>query len=247
MFVKTPGRLEAAVSCCVYPFVFVSRGVTSSLGLLLKERKTMHDLQKTIEALTKDKQTLEARIVELEGLKQFVQETDQMKTFKRRYDVQKAPLCQIIQRRFNNQEQVLFVDRGSRHGITTGMIAVHKNAIVGKVDHVFPYYSKVITVSDVRCKIAASCSRSQTHGIFEGTNNINSAKLAHVDRLKKLYENETITSSGEGTVFPRGFLLGIIETFTQEGMHHKVNVTPAVDIEALTYCYLIQKGQDLND
>lgn len=244
LFVKTPGRLESIASCCVYPFLAVQHRVISPVQSLFAKKQNLADLQKRITELEDEKQTLQGRVTQLESLKFFSEQTNQMQKFEHRYDTQNLQLSHIVMRRFTNTEQVFFVDAGSKHGIHKDMVAVFKNSIVGKVDQVYPYYSRVMSVADKRCKIAAYCSVTKTQGIFEGTNSQDIASLAHVDRLKKLRAKENIISSGEGTVFPRGFLLGTLESFEPQGMHHHVTAKPAVDLQKLEYCYLIQKGKE---
>lgn len=240
-FVHTPGRLEAMVSSCMYPFLLVQNRIITPLQQKIIHRKNLKELQETVQDLQQENQDLLAQVAALQASELFAQETKELITFKERYKTDKAHLCQIIQKRLTSREQVLFVDAGSKHGIVKDMAAVYKNNIIGKVVHVYPRYSQVLLVTDARCKVAVYCSITKTEGLYQGANTNEYALLTHVDRLKKIKEKEKIVSSGQGTIFPRGFTLGTIESFVPQGVHYHIKIQPAIDSSSLKYCYLIQK------
>lgn len=239
LFVKTPGRLEVVISYCAYPVMLMQNSIIKPVKNHLQKNTDIHLLQKEIKTLKKEQEDLRAEVIELEASKEFVQETKELVAFKKRYEAENAQLCQIIMQRFNQKEQVIFINAGAKDGIIADMVAVYKNTLVGKVAEVFPHYSKVITIADPQCKIAVYCARSKTEGIYEGTSNQEFGKLAHVDRLKKVFEQEKIYSSGKGTVFPRGFLVGEIQSFEPSGLYYAIKIKPALNIAELEYCYLI--------
>jgi rod shape-determining protein MreC len=239
LFVKTPGRLETVASYCAYPAMLVQNSIMRPFKKRSQKNNNIALLQNEVQVLKQKQEALQSKIIELEASKEFVQKTKELIKFKERYESANAQLCQVIMRRFNQKEQVLFVNAGSRDGIIPDMVAVYKNSIVGKVTEVFPHYSKVVTITDSQCKIAVYCARSKTEGIYEGVNNQLFGNLAHVDRLKKIFEHEKIYSSGQGTVFPKGFLVGEIESFEPSGLYYAIKIKPALNITELEYCYLI--------
>jgi rod shape-determining protein MreC len=244
-FVKTPGALEVFASYCVYPLLVLQKTCVTPIEYFIKHKKTVEQLDNIIKDLQLEKESLKAKLIEQTALLQFNQELQEIQNFKKRYDTKHAYLGHIIMRRFNAQEQSFFIDIGSHHGIKPDMAVVYKNHILGKIEQVYPYYSKVLSITDKRCKISAYCAKSQTQGILQGSNNLQLFELAHVDRLKKLVEEDQIFSSGEGTVFPKGFLLGTIESFEPEGVHYRITIKPALDFSTISYCYVMQKGAEI--
>jgi len=242
VFVKNPGTLELVASYCVYPFLMIQKNFIQPVQYFLTHKKTVTQLNAIIKDLTLEKESLKAQLIEQEALFQFNNSIEEIKNFKARYDTKHALLGHIIMRRFTAQEQSFFIDIGSSQGVVADMAVVYKNHILGKVEQVYPYYSKVLSITDRRCKISAYCAKSKTQGILQGSNTLESFELTHVDRLKKLIEQEEIFSSGEGTVFPKGFLLGAIDSFEPEGVHYRITVKPALDFSTIEYCYVMQKG-----
>ena len=76
---------------------------------------------------------------------------------------------------------------------------------------------------------------------------MDTARLLHVDRLHELKVDDVLVSSGEGLIFPQGFLLGKISSFEPDGIHFLVTIEPIIDLYAIDYCYIIQKGQACPD
>lgn len=240
--VKKPGMLEAVSSCFTYPLVTLQNKIVMPFRQRIALRKDTKLMAEHLQLLKKENEDLTARVVQLEALEFFAQKTKHMRNFEKRYVVDTMQLCQIIMHRFTANEHAFFVNAGSRHGITKNMAAVYKNNIIGKVEHVYPYYSKVLAVTDKRCKVSAYCSITKTTGIFQGTNNFEEALLTHVNRLRKVKKDEMVISSGEGTIFPRGFGLGKIASFEPNGVYNNITVTPLVTPQTLEYCYLLEKG-----
>jgi rod shape-determining protein MreC len=66
----------------------------------------------------------------------------------------------------------------------------------------------------------------------------------HVSHLAQLKEDDLIISNGKGLIFPRGFGLGRISAFHEDGLHYAVTVKPLLDLSTIDYCYLIKKGDE---
>lgn len=238
-FIKTPGRLEIVASYCAYPVMVLQSAFLKSFHHYFQKNRDITALQKEIQLLQNEKEALQAHVIALENTREFVQETAELVKFKKRYEMENAQLCQIIMKRCNDKEQVLFVNAGAKQGIVLDQVAVYKNCLVGKVIQVFPHYSKIATVFDKQCKVAVAAVKSKTEGIYEGANQQEYGKLQHVDLLKKVFEQEQLYSSGQGTIFPKGFLVGEVVSFEPDGLHYSVKIKPALDISELAYCYLL--------
>ena len=151
-------------------------------------------------------------------------------------------LTNIIFKQFSD-EHFFLIDLGKHKDIVVNMAVVYKNCLVGKVVEVYPFYSKVLLITDPMCKVASYCSKTGAAGIYQGTRKLDFGSLTHVDHLAKLKVDDQLFSSGEGLIFPRGFCIGEIDTFRDTGVHYEVTVKLLVDLTKLSYCYVLQKGQ----
>lgn len=179
----------------------------------------------------------------LKALQAHYEDIEELVNFKKRYSVENVYCAQIIMRNFSDNEHSILVDGGSRQGIVPDMVAVYKNCLVGRVTHVYPYYSKVLLMSDAGCKVAAYCRSSKIRGIHEGMYNKECSLLQFVSHLHEVKKDDVVLSSGEGLVFPQGFGLGKVQACEPNGLYHKITVVPLINVDALHYCYLIKKGE----
>jgi len=230
-------------SCMIYPVLRIQQFVIEPLQLWLQKRVSFKDLQQFYNVLQKEYTELLAENIALKSMKYYVQETQELLNFKKRYSSKNGCLAQILARHLSMQHQFFLVNAGSSHGIKKDMVALYKNCLIGKVIEVYPWYCKVCLITDFECKVAALCSKTGATGILEGSNNTNSMILNYVNHLATVEEHDMMISSGDGLIFPYGFGLGTI-TYAKKGdLFYEITVTPLLDFSSLCYCILIAKDE----
>jgi rod shape-determining protein MreC len=241
--VLKPGLLGSGISYVLYPILVVQSKVVEPLKQVRVNRCTLRELEKQVAALAQEKEELLAQNVELNASLDYVHEIKELHHFKDRYSCQSAHIVQILGRHFTDQEHFFWIDAGANKGIKQDMIAVHKNCLVGKVAQVYPWYSKVLLITDKSCKVAAHCVSSKAGGIYQGMHDEHSARLDHVNYLCNLHEHDLVVSTGEGLIYPRGFGVAKIASFKREGPFYAITLKPLVDMRALNYCSIITHEQ----
>jgi rod shape-determining protein MreC len=242
LFVQDSGIIERYTSCWTYPFLVLQNKILApckSVGIFFSNAS---DLRGQIITLQNENSNLRSRIIADEAVEVFAEKTKELREFEKRYDAEKAHLCQIVLHRFTQQEHAFFIDKGTQQGVAADMVAVYKNMIIGKVVHAYSHYSKVLAITDKGCKVSACCTQTKTAGIFQGCGSSEDALLLYVDRLKTIKEGDLIVSSGEGTVFPAGFGLGTVLSYIPNGVYYDVRVAPLVSVQDLNYCYVMHKS-----
>ena len=241
LFVASTG-LERYTSYFVYPVLLAQHYITHPIKSLFEKRKTIHELQEKITTLNTEREILVQQNIELQSLINFAQDTQELAAFKQQYDASTATLAQVLVKQFGEQSHFFLIDKGTKSGVHKDMVVVYKNCLVGKVVEVYPCYSKVALITDNSCKVAAFCAQSKATGIYQGKNQEWDASLEHVSHLTHLEPGELVLSSGDGLVFPRGFGLGKIKSYHTTGLFYQVAIQPLIDLHAINYCYVIQKG-----
>jgi rod shape-determining protein MreC len=237
-------ELEFVSSCVAYPFLVMQKTVIRPLSDAWHNYKSRNSLQELLAHYTYYTQQLQARVIELEALNNYAGATQELVAFARRYKNPQAVSAQVLLRNFDAQNHFFIIDVGSLHAITPDMVVVHKNCLVGRVTHVYRYYSKVLLITDKTCKIAAYCAATGAQGIHEGTTSLLSTSLTFVNHLEKLQQGDLIVSSGEGLIFPCGFALGRLKKFEPDGFNYTITVEPLIDFKTIAYCSVIQKGSE---
>lgn len=200
-------------------------------------------LHERIDRLQKERDSLWQEMVKREGIATFGQDTEELRSYAQRYQHEGSLiLAQCIVKESTPDQQVIIVDKGARHGVTTSMVAVYKNMLLGRVSDVQDWHSKITLITDRLCKIAAYCVDTRAAGIAEGVNKPDELHLSYISHLSTVHEGDEVLSSGQGLIFPRGFALGTITQCDIEGLYHKVVVKPCIDITAIDFCYLMEKG-----
>ncbi len=236
--------LQQGVSLILYPFIKLQQVVCQPIVSYVKKKKEMDLIQKQSTVLKEENEQLRSENIALQATLHYYNHAQEVINFKSKYTVQYARFAQIIMKHFSAYEHSYLIDCGSAHGVTVDMIAVYKNCLVGRVTHVYPYYSKVKLITDPECKVAAYCLSSQAHGIHEGVNKKKQSMLQYVSHLHTLKNDDLVISSGEGLVFPQGFGIGTIKSFELQGLHYNVVIKPLLKFADLQYCYVIQKGAE---
>lgn len=240
---KKNGIAESVASILVYPFLKMQHAIVSKVNDVNDSWQKNRTLMEKISVLEEQNSSLLAENISLQASSYFVENIQELIAFKKRYEVQKSLLTQVILKQFSKNEHSILVDCGSVHGSEVDMVAVYKSCLIGRVEFVYPYYSKVRLITDACCKVAAYCRSSKARGIHEGSNQQTSS-LQFVSHLSQVAANDILISSGEGLVFPQGYGIGRIASFEQDGLYYKIDVKPLLKLEELDYCYLIKKGQE---
>lgn len=235
------GIIERYGSVIVYPLLVVQHKIVTPLKSYFQNRNTITELEQQLVDLQEQHHLVLAQNIELQGMISYAQDTQELIEFKKQYDFSQAVLGQVLVKNFSEQAHFFLIDKGSNAGVVKDMVALYKDCLIGRVVEVYPRYSKIMLVSDQACKVAAYCAQSKATGIYQGDNQEWNSHLNHVSHLAQLEPGELILSSGDGMIFPRGFGIGKVKAFQNEGLFHQVTVEPLVDLHAINHCYLVQK------
>ncbi len=238
----TSGSIEHFASACVYPFLKAQHSVSSSVQAWQERSRMRKELEVLVVSYHEEIEKLKTQLIETQALVDYAQATAEVRSFVDRYKTPTAILGQVLLKNFDPSDHFYLIDKGSKDGVEQDMVAVFKNCLVGRVSEVYPYYSKIMLVTDKQCKVAAYCSKNGVQGIHEGENSLEKSHVNFVNHLEVIYAHDLVISSGEGLIFPRGFALGTIEKFEPDGFNYVIAIKPSLDLSTLPFCYLIQKG-----
>ena len=141
---------------------------------------------------------------------------------------------------------------GSKDGIRVNMVVITaqgKGGLVGIVTRVDPFYSSVMPLTELNENstkaIAATVlgRENDSFGIIDSynkeTDKLTMTKIAETDKLAK---GDTIITSGKGNVFPRGMVIGTVDSSQvgDFGLTYTATITPAADFNHLTEVFVVQ-------
>lgn len=237
-----PTFLESAASVVMYPFMRSAQLIAYPFCATYRYVADMRASCRDYRALKEKLINAQAELVQSYAVTDYHEQIRELVAFEYAYDMSKAICAQVMMRSLSPQVQECFVDAGAYKGVAVDMVAVFKNCLVGRVDQVYPLYSKVIFVTDPRCKVGVYMHETQASGICEGTCSQDTLIIRYINHLDTLHEGDMVISRGQGMVYPQGFALGTVRSFANSGVEYECQVTPLVQPSEITTCYLFAKG-----
>lgn len=234
--------VESVSSSFLYPVLRIQHAFIEPLGRWFATKKTVASLEDELCKIKQERDLYCAQLVETRSLFWYQQETQQLHDFNARYATGKGLIAQILVRHISRDAHFMLVDAGAWQGVKKEMVALYNNCLVGKVVEVYPWYCKVILVTDADCKVAAYCAQTKASGIHQGNTNTMSC-LHYVSHLEHVVVDDIILSSGQGLIFPAGFALGTVYSACPGQLCYDIEVKPIVDFYSLQYCILIGKEE----
>ena len=148
--------------------------------------------------------------------------------------------ARVIGRDASNWWKTIQIDRGTRDGVRENCPVLSADGLVGKTISVTKGEARVLLLVDPNCKVSALLQDSRQPGIVAGVDekfaSAPRCQMTFVNRDTKIKPGETIVTSGLGSVFPKGFLIGTVvraQLNAQSGMYQDIEVKPAADFQRL--------------
>ncbi|HSA93106.1 MAG TPA: rod shape-determining protein MreC [Terriglobales bacterium] len=133
----------------------------------------------------------------------------------------------------SRHSRVLYLDKGSEHGLRNGMAVISPQGIVGKITAVLPTSAQVLEIRDADSGVGVILEKSRLHAVLKGTTD-GRTMLRYVMGDEKVEVGERLLTTGGDRIFPRGLPVG---TVTSVGpgpdAFLAIVVEPAADLDRL--------------
>lgn len=190
---------------------------------------------------------MESKLKTLEEDLKFTERQKQLDNYK-------YLIAQVIAVSNDPYNGTIRINLGSKDGIKPDMVVVTNKGLVGLTSRVDPFYSSVMPITKLNVnsvdtkQIAATVLSSlgkekESFGIVDNydpeTGKLSMSKISEHDPLKK---GDTIITSGLGNVFPRGIVIGTVDSSQvgDFGLTYTATITPAADFDHLTEVFVVQ-------
>lgn len=235
-----PGIAEHLGSFLLYPCLKLQHYIIEPIKTITQERKKVVQLMQDITALEQTCDILRAQNYALQSAQDYMQDIQELIAFKKRFS--QAHIAQILVRHISPEEHFMYVDAGALSHITVNMLALYNNIIIGHVVAVYPWYSKVQLATDPRSRISVYAMQTKARGIFKGIGVADRGELTRVSHLETIQVGDQLFSSGDGLLYPRGYMVGSVTSCKSQDLYHTVHVSSAANIEHIHYCTLINRA-----
>jgi rod shape-determining protein MreC len=148
----------------------------------------------------------------------------------------------VIGREPTRSGEVLYVDKGTRHGLKRGTPAVSRARLVGMVDLVESRRSRVLTLWNLQLRVSARIGRAGVGGILRwdparGRDLV----MGEIAFEEGIAPGDTVWTSGMGEIFPPGLLVGTVRSVETDSLRllQSVRIRPFTSLARLRDLLLV--------
>ena len=128
--------------------------------------------------------------------------------------------------------RTLTLDKGTNDGLAANMAVIAPAGVVGRVITPSARAAKVQLLIDRNAAAGALIERSRAQGIVEGTGG--DLRLNYLSGTADVAVGDVVVTSGIDGIYPKGFVLGRIESAVRRGgTFGAIVIRPAVDFSSL--------------
>jgi rod shape-determining protein MreC len=158
----------------------------------------------------------------------------------------RTPLpAEVIARDISGWWQTLRVHHGGAARVLPDQAVISSEGLVGKVIDASPRTADILLITDPACRVAVHIGDSGAFGILSGQGlSWRGAPVCRLDFINKnisIQRGDRVYSSGLGGVFPKGLLVGTIESVSldENGLHQHATVIPAANLSDLPVVFIL--------
>jgi rod shape-determining protein MreC len=131
--------------------------------------------------------------------------------------------------------RTITIDRGAADGVVANMGVIAPAGIVGRIiGPVARHAARVQLIVDRNAAAGAMTERARAGGMILGSDDDPPLKMDLVPNLADVKEGDLVVSSGVDGIYPKGFMIGTIETAERKGGRSlSIGVRPSVDFGSL--------------
>lgn len=232
-----------------WPFQLVYDQISNPIGVqMVKLRNGVYDQLNLLTSITSlNKQNKQLRTQELElrqqlaSLKEIARENDILRSqlsFNARLNLDLLP-ARVVSVDPENTRQFITIDRGSASGLKKGQAVLSSGVLVGTIDEINDYSSKVLLINDPDYRIRGIGQDGRAQGIVRGQigRGYIFDKIAQSEIINL---NEQIVTAGSGLV-PQGILIGTVDSISKSdnAVFQSANIKPLVDLNSLELVFVV--------
>jgi len=229
--------LEGAWRDVSAPVQKVCVSVTRWLGNVLARPFALINASRQNEQLTGEVAELKARLQELE---EYRLENERLKKL---LDLQTRPpgnwkliAATVVGRDPGNWFKTITLDKGSRQGVQVNMPVLVPEGLVGRVVEVSANTAQVMLITDPRSAVSSLIQENRSPGIVEGTADPSGRlRMIHIPYDVFVRKGQVVITSGLGSLFPKGIVIGQILEVKKDptGLFYNATIQSLVDFNRL--------------
>ena len=149
----------------------------------------------------------------------------------------------IIKNTYASSKNVLLLNKGSKDSIKQDFGVITSKGIVGIIDNTSKHWATVISILNTSSKISAQLKKTNHYGslTWNGKSPYFS-QLVDIPKIAPVKVGDTIITSGNSLIFPKGIPVGTIHDFKLDAAenYYEINVKLFNDMTNIEHVYIIE-------
>ena len=136
--------------------------------------------------------------------------------------------------------RTMTIDKGTQDGLLAGMAVIAPTGVVGRIITASARASKVQLIIDASAGAGVIVERSRVNGVVSGVGMTEEIEfrpglieLNYIPATSDVKTGDRVVTSGTDGIYPKGFVVGEIQSVEKEAGDLRIRVRPAVDFAAL--------------
>lgn len=144
--------------------------------------------------------------------------------------------ARVINNSINKQYNFITLNKGKKHGIKPDMAVICDRGIVGVVKETTENFSSVVSVLNREFNPYGVIERNGYEGSVEWPGRTyNKVILKDIPIQVEVHEGDTVKTSENSAIFPKGILIGVIESYRSfDGTLYEITVSLSTDFKSLS-------------
>lgn len=135
----------------------------------------------------------------------------------------------------------VMIDKGRTNGVYEGQPVINQWGVVGQVTYVGAHNSRVLLLTDPTHAIPVQVTRNDVRVIASGHGDSENIQLENIPSSADIKPGDRLVTSGLGGVFPEGYPVARVVSFTFDNRRPfaQVDAKPDVQFDRLRYLLLV--------
>ena len=151
-------------------------------------------------------------------------------------------VAKIINNNYTQRNNVLTLNKGKKHGLTTDLGVVNSRGVVGVIGNVSANFATVQSILNSYSKINIRLKNSHHFGtlIWDGEN-YSTVQITDIPRQANITVGDTVVTGGKSTIFPEGIGIGAVKDFHfKNKQYQQINIALFNDMSEISHVQVIK-------
>lgn len=152
----------------------------------------------------------------------------------------------VYKNSYSQTTNYLTINKGKKDSIKIDQGVITSKGIVGIIENTSNNFSSVLSILNTRSRINAQLKKTNHIGsLVWDTESTELAQLIDISKFAPVTIGDTIITGGQSTIFPKGILIGTIDSYKLDtgGDTYIVNVKLFNDMTNIGHVYVIENLQ----